>query len=187
MQLSFLIDGYNLLHALGILLGQVKPMGLERARRKLQDFLVAALGDDAGRATVIYDAKGAPAQLGKEQAYQGLTILLAVGQQEADDLIEALLDKHSAPRDLAVVSNDHRLQNAARRKGAKPLTCGEFLDVLDERRRQKPRPMPDPEKKERLSAEEIRKWQQEFAGLEDDPDLKEAFKRYDFEDFDPDQ
>ena len=29
---------------------------------------------------------------------------------------------------------------------------------------------------------EIRAWMQEFAGLEEEPDLKEALKRFDFED-----
>jgi hypothetical protein len=32
-----------------------------------------------------------------------------------------------------------------------------------------------------MSEKDINDWLQEFAGLENEPDLKEAFKRFDFE------
>jgi predicted RNA-binding protein with PIN domain len=182
MDVGYVIDGYNLMFAIGILAGKVKPLGLERARLQLQEFLVSAPGDDAGRTTLVFDAASLPARVAREQTYKGLKILLAVGkQQAADERIEALIAQHPSPRHLIVVSSDHRLQTAARRKGAQAMNCTEFQDFLDRRRHPRPAAPNEPEKKEHLSEKEIHAWLQEFAGLEDEPDLKEAFERYDFE------
>jgi hypothetical protein len=183
MKTDYLIDGYNLLHAMGILAGKVKPLGLERARLRLQEFLVSAFGEGASQVTVVFDAARAPPKVPREQTYKGLTVLLAVGQEAADDLIETLIARHSSPRHLAVVSSDHRLRTAAGRKGATAMTCGEFLDFLDRRRQAAPEPgQARPEKEDdHLSEQEIKHWLQEFAGLEEEPDLKEALKRFDFE------
>jgi predicted RNA-binding protein with PIN domain len=179
---AYVIDGYNLLHAMGILVGKVRPPGLQRARLRLQEFLVAAFGEQAGEVTVVFDAARAPPKVPREQTYKGLTILLAVGQQEADDLIEGLIARHSAPKQLMVVSSDHRLQTAARRKGAQAIGSTEFLDFLDRRRQRTAKAgLEQPEKKDQLSEKEIKDWLREFSGLEKEPDLKEAFERFDFE------
>jgi predicted RNA-binding protein with PIN domain len=182
MAITYVIDGYNLMHAMGLLLGNVKPLGLARARLQLQEFLAGAFGDEAAQVTVVFDAARAPPNVPRTQIYKGLTLLLAVGQQEADDLIETLIAHDSTPKRLMIVSSDHRLQTAARRRGAQAMGSTEFLDFLDDRRQQKPAPPEaEPEKKENLSKNEINIWLQEFAGLEDEPDLKEAFERFDFE------
>jgi len=183
MKTAFIIDGYNLLHAIGFLVGKVNPRGLERARYQLQELLATAFKDQAEQVTIVYDAARPPAKVPLEQNYKGLNILLAVGPKEADDIIENLIAGHSSPKHLVVVSGDHRLQTAAHRKGAQVLGATEFLDYLDQLHHQKkPIDAEEPAKKEKLSEEEIKDWLQKFAGLEDDPDLKEAFERYDFED-----
>jgi predicted RNA-binding protein with PIN domain len=182
MKTAFIIDGYNLLHAIGYLVGKVNSRGLERARLQLQDLLAGAFKDQAGHVTVVYDAARPPPKVPREQNYQGLTILLAVGPKEADDIIENLIADHSSPKHLVVVSGDHRLQTAAHRKGAQVLGATEFLDYLDRLQQQKkPIGAEEPAKNEKMSEEEVKDWLQKFAGLEDDPDLKEAFERYDFE------
>ncbi len=108
-------------------------------------------------------------------------MLLSAGQQEADELIETLIGQHSSVKHLVVVSNDHRLQSAARREGAQPMSCTEFLDFLERRAHSRLSRAEESEKKEELSEKEIKAWLEEFAGLEEEPDLKEAFERYDFE------
>jgi uncharacterized protein len=181
MTTTYVIDGYNLMHAMGILTGKIQPLGLERARLQFQEFLVHAFGAHINQVTVVFDAARAPAKLAREQSYKGLTILLSAGQQEADDLIEALIAKHTSARHLVVVSSDHRLQTAAHRKGAQSMDCTAFLDFLDHQRVGQPVESAAEQKNERLSEQEIDAWLQEFAGLENEPDLKEAFKRFDFE------
>src|SRR5216683_3684936 len=100
---AYLIDGYNLLHAMGVLRGRVGPQGLEKARLRLLGLLQGALGKDAGQATIVFDAAGAPAGTADEQDYQGIHVRFAVHHEQADDLIEALIRQTSAPKQLAVV------------------------------------------------------------------------------------
>jgi hypothetical protein len=181
--MRYLIDGYNLLHAMGVLCGKVGPRGLERARLTLLNRLSAAPG--AGEITVVFDASGAPPHAAAEEDYQGLHVRYAL-DGEADDLIEALIQREAAPRQLTVVSDDHRLQQAARRRRCVVLGC---LDYLEARERSHPTPSPSPlpspsrggegkgegaVKPEAVSEDETRHWLREFADLADDPKIREA-------------
>ena len=51
--MPYLIDGYNLLHAMGVLRGKVGPQGLEKARLRLLGLLRGVYGKDAGAVTVV--------------------------------------------------------------------------------------------------------------------------------------
>jgi predicted RNA-binding protein with PIN domain len=180
--MPYLIDGYNLLYAMGVLRGRVGPRGLQKARLRLLGLLGGTYGGEAGEVTVVFDAAGAQAGAAEEEDYQGIHVHFAVRQEQADDLIEHLIQRHSTPRQLTVVSDDHRIQQAARRRQCTALGCLAYLDELDRRRRQnRQRPHPEGEKAEALSPEETQRWLDEFADLEDDPDLKELFNPYDFE------
>src|SRR5581483_35244 len=127
--MRYLIDGYNLMFALGLLSKQVRPDGVEPARRRLLEFLHARLGDDCGRATVVFDAARAPRQTPAEEYDRGLHIYYALSQ-EADDLIEELIRRESTPQGLAVVSDDRRLREAARRRGCGVLRCLDFVELV---------------------------------------------------------
>src|SRR5690348_14856082 len=103
-----LIDGYNLLHAMGLLHGRVGPTGLQKARLRLLGLLRGCYEDAAPEVTVVFDAAGAPPGVEGDQEYQGIHIVFAVRKQTADDVIEHLIKRDSAPRQLVVVSDDHR-------------------------------------------------------------------------------
>jgi hypothetical protein len=179
----YLIDGYNLLYALGVVRKQMGPGRLEAARLRLLGLLKAAHGDDAASVTVVFDAHNAPAGAAAEADYRGLRVRFAVGEAQADDLIEQLIRRASVPRRLTVVSDDHRIQKAARRRRCVVRGCGDYLDWL-ERRRRKPAPPPkgdaEASKPAGVSGEEARHWLSEFADLADDPDLKELFDPHGF-------
>src|SRR5262249_1221140 len=154
---------------------QVGPRSLAKARLRLLGLLHEACGDDAAEVTVVFDAANAPRGAASEQDYQGLHVVFAVGRDEADDLIEDMIRKAATPRRLPVVSADHRLQQAGRRRNCAVLGCMEFLDHLEQRRRPQ-RPLPQStEKNERPTEKETRHWLAEFADLADDPDVKELF------------
>jgi hypothetical protein len=171
----YLIDGYNLLFALGVLLKD-QPAALEKARRRLLELLREAYGDDAAAVTVVFDAKHAPPGLPDALDYQGLHVVFAAHDAEADDLIEQLIRRASVPHRLTVVSDDHRIREAARRRHCVVQGCGDFLDALDARRRPRPAPPRDePAKPEGVSREEAGHWLREFADLADDPGMHELF------------
>lgn len=179
----FLIDGYNLLHALGVAPKRTGSRGLEAARGRLLGLLRGSCGDDAGQVTVVFDAARAPPGAEAEQDYHGIQVRFAVGEFQADDLIEKLIRKASAPKQLTVVSDDHRIQQAARRRRCIVAGCAAYLQQLErQRQRQRARPKPAaPAKPEAASSADTQFWLKEFGSLADDPDFKEAFNPFDFE------
>jgi hypothetical protein len=133
--LAILIDGYNLLNATG-LFGHGKGPALERSRRALLNFLAATMeAEELSRTTVVFDAKDAPPGLPREFTYKGIRVLFAARFGEADDLIEKLIQSDHSPRQLLVVSSDHRLQRAAARRRATPIDCDKWYTELIRRRR----------------------------------------------------
>ncbi len=182
MRDSYLIDGYNLIHALGMIQKQMGPGGLEASRTRLLDFLAEGFGADALCCTIVFDAKQAPRGVSRSQEYHGLAIRFAPKMQSADDLIETLIDETPQPKSLVVVSNDARLQNAAKRRGARAWSHEAILDFLEERQAVAPEvKVPPKEKTEHVSPEEMKRWLKEFGALEKDPELKEFFEQDRFE------
>ena len=171
----YLIDGYNLLFAMGVLLPRrTGPHLLEKARQRLLGLLRGAGGD--GTITVIFDAKHPPPGAPAEWDQEGIHVAFAVKEGEADELIEELIRRASVPGRLTVVSDDRRIRQAARRRHCVVQGCGDFLDWLDRQHHPRPAPPPSPGgKPQRVSGEETRRWLREFADLEAEPGWKELF------------
>lgn len=167
--MRFLIDGYNLCHGLGLLLARTNPSSkagpheLERARLQLLG-LVAGVFPGA---TVVFDAAGAPPGSHDEDVHQGVHIRYAL-RGSADDVIEDLIQHDSDPRRLAVVSDDHRLQQAARRRHCQVLGTEAFQAEMDrQRRRNHEQARPQSDKPDGVSEREAKEWLEKFGGAED--------------------
>lgn len=118
--MRLLIDGYNLLHVTD-LFGSGKTAGtLQGSRDALLAYLASALSAGERReTTIVFDAAGAPPGLPKTVHHDHLTVRYAREYADADALLEEIIERHRAPRGLVVVSGDHRVQRAARSRGAK--------------------------------------------------------------------
>lgn len=135
--MAILIDGYNLLHAAGIIPAGSEQGSLESARRALFDFLIGSLtADERQQTTIVFDARKAPPGLPHRLTVGGLQILFAHDHDEADDLIEELIRTDHVPRKLVVVSSDHRIQRAAKRRRAKSIDSDKWYWQICERRDQ---------------------------------------------------
>lgn len=179
---SYLIDGYNLIHALGLIRKHMAAGGLEASRRKLLDYLVERFAGDAVHVTVVFDAQGAPRGAARNQGHRSIAVRFAPKKQSADDLIETLIEEAAEPTKLVVVSNDMRLQNAAHRRGTRAWSHEALLDFLDERHSAKPKPAAFTEEtKDEVSPAEAKRWLKEFGDVENDPDLREFFEHDRFE------
>ena len=77
---------------------------------------------------IVFDAQHASRDWGTT-THRGLTVTFSF-RQTADDLIETYLALDKNPQKIRLVSNDHRLQAAAKRVRAKPMACSEFVDWL---------------------------------------------------------
>ena len=175
--MSLLIDGYNLLNAVGIVGRGVGRSSLERSRRALLNFLAESLdAEEAARTTVVFDAADAPRGLPRVVEHRGLTVRFAAGYADADTLIEELIRAETAPRRLTVVSSDHRLQRAARRRRAKAVDSDVWFGEVARRRADRARPTETGPSKPHvpLSEAEIAAWIERFGGEAALEDLVEA-------------
>jgi predicted RNA-binding protein with PIN domain len=179
MRTSYVVDGYNLLFHLGLFDRRGGAHALEAARERLLDYLKPAFCDSD--ATVIFDSARSTRSDPSAENHQGLHVQYAGRGQEADDVIEELIAHSASPQNLVVISNDHRLQVAARRKGAQSWSCDEFLDFKNAR----PQSPSEPVEADRAappSRAEVQHWLQEFGDLAGDPAFRELFERFPFED-----
>lgn len=129
-----IIDGYNLLHAAGLARAAYAQGDLQRQRHQLLVRLAGSLStEERQRCTVVFDAIDAPTGLPLEYQHEGIAVLFAEPGHEADEVIEQLVARHSAARNLVVVSGDHRLQRAARSRRAACLDSEAFLTRLSRR------------------------------------------------------
>ncbi len=133
--MRYLIDGYNLMHALGLMPKNLPQGGLRKVRNRFLNDLADKLGPtDAHLTTVVFDAQKAPSHLPSETRHKGVTVEYAADVGEADERIEQIIARHSVPKTLSVVSTDLRIRQAARRRRAKAVTSDDFWTWLEERK-----------------------------------------------------
>ncbi|WP_397570814.1 NYN domain-containing protein [Schlesneria sp. T3-172] len=138
MPVPFLIiDGYNLMHAAGLARVYHPPGDLANKRLTLLAKLARRMSvEERKRCTVVFDAQDAPRGLPARYTHEMMVVLFAEPGHEADEMIETLISQHSAPRQLKVISSDHRLQTAIRRRRGMATDSEVFLKELDSPHRQ---------------------------------------------------
>jgi predicted RNA-binding protein with PIN domain len=143
----------------------------------LLDFLAAAFGDNANRVAVVFDATHAPRGVVREQTYRALQVRFAPKKKSADDIIEDAIEESTTPKGLVVISNDTRLQNAAKRRGARFWSHHKLLDFFEQHAAKSQVNDTDGDKRDVVtSPEEVKRWLKEFESIEDDDDLREFFE-----------
>ena len=163
--MALIIDGYNLLHVAGIFGRGPRGTSLQRSREALLRFLAASLPpNELARTTIVFDAAEAPPGLPHQVVHETMAIRYAANYEDADALIEELIAADHAPRSLLVVSSDHRIQRAARRRRAAFCDSDRwFADLLRRRQtRQQNAPLAA-RPSAPLSPAEVSLWLAEFA------------------------
>lgn len=136
--MHLLIDGYNLMHAAGYLTTR-KTGRIEPIRQRFLAWLSNALPARNADAVAIFDGH-AP----RTRSSLPHVAVRYSAPVTADDAIEAILS--SRERHDAVVSNDARLHEAARRANVPAWRCERFLDWLIEPPQRNPSAAPINEK-----------------------------------------
>ncbi len=118
--MALIVDAYNVLHKWrgGPLAGDGEDL-LALAR------LIQKSRFAGGPITLVCDGKPPPSAAPDHSL--SATILYSGVSRTADDVIEDLIERHSAPRRLTVASSDRRLIAAAKRRGATALDADSFL------------------------------------------------------------
>jgi predicted RNA-binding protein with PIN domain len=179
---AYLIDGYNLLFAyLGVPPSRKLSKALERARRRLLELLRSGHIEQPGDVTVIFDAAHAPPGAPAELDHHGIHVAFAVHHERADDLIETLIRQTSTPRQLTVVTDDRRIQQAARRRHCTVRGCADYLEALERSSPERSsKPEPSAAKPQTVSGEDMQHWLGAFAELERDSAMRELSNLDDF-------
>lgn len=131
--MRILIDGYNLLFQSGLGGRARGPGWVQRARGQLIDLLHSTMDAHWATATVIvFDKSQGKETQRNSQTDRGLKIVFAIDHPEADDRIEELIQAHSSPKSLMVVSSDLRVKRKAMARRARPVNSEEFLRLLEQ-------------------------------------------------------
>ena len=122
--MAWIIDAYNALFHSHLLPDAASDVGAKGLARLLH---LAQL--DHRGATIVAD--GSPKPNDRTESRTGSAQVIFSGpNSDADTIIEQLLQKHSAPRSLTVVSNDRRLIAAAKRRRANSMSSQAFMRML---------------------------------------------------------
>ena len=130
-RLFLIIDGYNLMHASGLGRSSYGPGDLERCRNRLLKQLESSLDESAASdAVVIFDGKSTSASEAAGNTPSTMNVRFSPTDSDADTEIENLLRTHSSPRQILVVSSDHRLHKAARSRRAQCVDSEDFWQLI---------------------------------------------------------
>jgi hypothetical protein len=164
--MALLIDGYNLLNAVGITAQAGRTSSLHRSRAALLNFLVESLdAREITHAIVVFDAAGGPPGLPQALTHRGLAVRFAPRTSDADSLLEDLIRQDTSPRRLTVVSSDHRVQRAAKRRRARAVDSDVWYAEILRRLPASAPPSAGPASPALpLAPEEVEAWLSQFGG-----------------------
>ena len=174
--MRLLIDGYNLMFESTSVERRLDGKNALRAARGRLLHLLVDLIEEAmrDRTMIVFDAKKAPPGLPDRYEYQGIQIVFARDWDSADELIQTEIRRHSAPKNLTVVSSDHAIHRKALARGATVIDSDQWLDLqMDNRANRASLEANSAEsidtqesksKNRELTDEEKERWLKEFGG-----------------------
>jgi len=115
-----LIDGYNLLFAIGLLPSRnANPRALQRARESLITLLASRTPDSKRKGIWwVFDSADAPKDLPGSLQIHGMTVYFSRGWVSADEMLQTIIGQHPSPKAMTVISSDHAVQRKAIARGA---------------------------------------------------------------------
>ena len=128
-----IVDGYNMIFCCGWQGTAKHSLALERSRdRLISELAMRVPFNRRSKITIVFDAKTSPIRASSdEETEKGFQVVYARGFEDADSMIELLIQEHSTPKSLSVVSNDNRIKQAAMRRRATAIECDDWLDELE--------------------------------------------------------
>ena len=120
---SYIVDGYNVLHAL---YPDLRQEQLDDLRRWLADQLAGFAALQGARVTLVFDAHTQPRSTCEPLAGTGVEVCFAGGSQSADELIARRIATEPADAAIVVVSADYEVQRTAARAGVRRMTPREL-------------------------------------------------------------
>jgi predicted RNA-binding protein with PIN domain len=128
--IRIIIDAYNLIFQCGLQPKSLNsPLALHRTRVRLIEELLDRVADsDRSDTLLVFDAKNPRGMTTPDLVGHGFKIAFARDYEDADAMVIELIQKHSQPKQLTVVSSDHRIQTAASRREASFIDSDVWFD-----------------------------------------------------------
>jgi len=120
---SYVVDGYNVLHAL---FPSIKQAELEEKRRWLGEQLAGFAALHAASVTLVFDAHSQPRSTCEQLAGTAVEVCFAGGSQTADELIARRIAEQPADVAIVVVSAVYEVQRTAAKAGVRRMTPREL-------------------------------------------------------------
>ena len=162
-QMNYLVDGNNVMHAVGEVWKDVGRVGLCR----LLGTFIDVTGDSV---CLVLDGSPPPHGVELQMAHPHLRVLYGL-DRSADEVLEELIRHEPTPSRLIVVSTDHVIRQAARHRRCAWQSSQEFaaelIRVVESSRLPAPPPAEPDEKRTGLSPEQTEQWLREL-GVDED-------------------
>jgi hypothetical protein len=94
--------------------------------------------EERGDVTVVFDSAVRLPDMPNYTVQNGIHIHYATGHRDADELIIEMLQRHSAPKSLMIVSSDHQIQRASQRRRARFCDSDRWYEDTIESNRSNP-------------------------------------------------
>lgn len=165
--MPLILDAYNVLHVVGVLPPHLAGLDVDELAE-----LIARSRYRGERAWLVCD--GQPRATGPTIHRGRVAIQYAGTAVDADSRIEQMIDASTSPRRLTVVSSDHRVRRAARRRQCQWLPAEEFLAHLAADARHQARSPGPARPAVPLAGSDVDRWIREFGLAEELLDLPAA-------------
>ena len=155
MSQYYIIDGYNMLHAIPSL-QEILDISLESARKQLEQLVELYCKSGNIDAMVVYDSRTMPDVFDHYENFEQPTVVFAGSGKSADDFIIAEAEKKGS-RDTTVISNDKSIRENAGRAGCRVDSPEHFFVLLNKKvgiSGDKPKKY----RKKDLNKDEIKEW-----------------------------
>ena len=160
--MPYLIDGHNLI-------GQLPDISLDdpHDEAKLVERLKSFMGRHRKRCTVVFDG-GLPGGFSRDLSTHSVQAVFAHGGTSADAIIMERIQAARDPGSLVVISADHEIIDAARRRRITVLAPTEFAQQLQAPGKPQAPARDGSEANPRLSAAEVNDWLRLFGAESED-------------------
>lgn len=155
--MRYVIDGYNLLRFIQKNSDYSSFTDIQMCR-----IISVYLGITKQTGVVVFDGVGPPDKTALMEL-DCLEIAFSGQNREADDIIEDIIGRYSAPKMLIVVSDDRRIIAQAKKRKSNPSNCIDFWVRLDKAISKSKKGSSEPtEKRTGISDLETQLWMDEF-------------------------
>lgn len=156
MAQHYILDGYNVLHAIPSY-SDIVMRDRESARKRLEQDVELYCRTGEIEVTIVYDSKRFPNAFADYIDAKQPVIVFTSMVQEADDyIIEAA--EQIASTGTTIVSNDNKVLAGSSHAGCATMSAQEFIQLVRKKSTGTPGKRPEKYRKDSLSRDEVDEW-----------------------------